>query len=256
MLVRSAHSANIKERRDSSTALFDPRGLMVMQAEHIPVHLGAMPFAVAEVVDEEQSPGDAWILNDPFQGGTHLPDVTVVSPVFAAGELVGFAASRAHHADIGGQGAGLDARRLAHARRGGRGDRAHAAGRGGRARPRAAGRPHRRACAIRASGWPTCAPSWPPTAPAPSGCASWRSRWAAESLREGLDGDPGLRRAAHPRGDRRAGRGRARGRRRAGGGRGRPGAAPGRHGRRRRPHARLHRLGRRRARATSTARWR
>ncbi len=101
VLVRSAHSANIKERRDSSTALFDPRGLMVMQAEHIPVHLGAMPFAVAEVVDEEQSPGDAWILNDPFRGGTHLPDVTVVSPVFAGGELVGYAASRAHHADIG-----------------------------------------------------------------------------------------------------------------------------------------------------------
>ncbi len=103
VLVRSAHSANIKERRDSSTALFDPRGQMVMQAEHIPVHLGAMPFAVAEVVDEEQSPGDAWILNDPFRGGTHLPDVTVVSPVFAAGELVGFAANRAHHADIGAE---------------------------------------------------------------------------------------------------------------------------------------------------------
>src|SRR5215211_1050872 len=103
VLVRSAHSANIKERRDSSTALFDPRGQMVMQAEHIPVHLGAMPFAVAEVVDEEQSPDDAWILNDPFRGGTHLPDVTVVSPVFAAGELVGYAASRAHHADIGAE---------------------------------------------------------------------------------------------------------------------------------------------------------
>jgi N-methylhydantoinase B len=101
VLVRSAHSANIKERRDSSTALFDPRGQMVMQAEHIPVHLGAMPFAVAEVVEEDQSPGDAWMLNDPFRGGTHLPDVTVVSPVFADGELVGFAANRAHHADIG-----------------------------------------------------------------------------------------------------------------------------------------------------------
>jgi N-methylhydantoinase B len=101
VLVRSSHSANIKERRDSSTALFDPRGRMVMQAEHIPVHLGAMPFAVAEVVDEEQSPGDAWILNDPFRGGTHLPDVTVVSPVFAGDELVGYAANRAHHADIG-----------------------------------------------------------------------------------------------------------------------------------------------------------
>ncbi|MFL5826947.1 MAG: hydantoinase B/oxoprolinase family protein [Thermoleophilaceae bacterium] len=102
VLVRSAHSANIKERRDSSTALFDARGQMVMQAEHIPVHLGAMPFAVDAVRAEEQRPGDAWILNDPYRGGTHLPDITMVSPIFAAGELAGFAASRAHHADVGG----------------------------------------------------------------------------------------------------------------------------------------------------------
>src|ERR671938_1076805 len=76
-LVRSAHSANIKERRDCSTALFDPRGEMVMQAEHIPVHLGAMPAAVAAVVDRDHAPDRAWILNDPYQGGTHLPDITV-----------------------------------------------------------------------------------------------------------------------------------------------------------------------------------
>ncbi len=101
VLVRSAHSANIKERRDASTALFDAGGRMVMQAEHIPVHLGAMPSAVASVLSEEHAPGDAWILNDPFAGGTHLPDITAISPVFAAGELVGFAASRAHHADVG-----------------------------------------------------------------------------------------------------------------------------------------------------------
>ena len=101
VLVRSAHSANIKERRDASTALFDAEGSMVMQAEHIPVHLGAMPSAVAAVVDEDQRPGDAWILNDPFAGGTHLPDISVMSPVFARSELVGFAASRAHHADVG-----------------------------------------------------------------------------------------------------------------------------------------------------------
>jgi N-methylhydantoinase B len=102
VLVRSAHSANIKERRDASTALFDPAGQMVMQAEHIPVHLGAMPSAVAAVVDRPQAPGDAWILNDPFAGGTHLPDITVVSPVFLDDrELLGFAASRAHHADVG-----------------------------------------------------------------------------------------------------------------------------------------------------------
>ena len=103
VLVRSAHSANIKERRDSSTALFDPDGQMVMQAEHIPVHLGAMPSAVAAVLDEEHRPGDAWILNDPYRGGTHLPDITLISPVFAAGELLGFAANRAHHADVGGR---------------------------------------------------------------------------------------------------------------------------------------------------------
>src|SRR5690349_3254560 len=103
VLVRSAHSANIKERRDASTGLFDADGQMVMQAEHIPVHLGAMPAAVAAVLDEEHQPGDAWVLNDPYRGGTHLPDITVISPVFAADELIGFAASRAHHADVGGR---------------------------------------------------------------------------------------------------------------------------------------------------------
>jgi N-methylhydantoinase B len=101
VLVRSAHSANIKERRDASTALFDERGRMVMQAEHIPVHLGAMPSAVAAVVAEEHEPGVSWILNDPYQGGTHLPDITVITPLFSGDEQVGFAASRAHHADVG-----------------------------------------------------------------------------------------------------------------------------------------------------------
>jgi N-methylhydantoinase B len=101
VLVRSAHSANIKERRDASTALFDARGRMVMQAEHIPVHLGAMPSAVAAVLDERHEPGVAWILNDPYRGGTHLPDITVISPLFHRSDLVGFAASRAHHADVG-----------------------------------------------------------------------------------------------------------------------------------------------------------
>jgi N-methylhydantoinase B len=101
VLVRSAHSANIKERRDASTGLFDPEGQMVMQAEHIPVHLGAMPASVEAVLSEDHSPGDAWILNDPYRGGTHLPDITVVSPLFVGGELAGFAASRAHHADVG-----------------------------------------------------------------------------------------------------------------------------------------------------------
>jgi N-methylhydantoinase B len=101
-LVRAAHSANIKERRDASTALFDARGEMVMQAEHIPVHLGAMPAAVAAVLGEAHAPDRAWILNDPYKGGTHLPDITVITPVFADGELIAFAANRAHHADVGG----------------------------------------------------------------------------------------------------------------------------------------------------------
>ncbi len=110
VLMRAAHSANIKERRDCSTALFDADGQMTMQAEHIPVHLGAMPAAVAAVLGEEHRPGVSWMLNDPFAGGTHLPDITVVTPVFAvdpAGQaderLIGFAASRAHHADVGGR---------------------------------------------------------------------------------------------------------------------------------------------------------
>jgi N-methylhydantoinase B len=130
-LIRSAHSPNIKERRDASTALFDERGQMVMQAEHIPVHLGSMPDAVAAVLGEDHSAGRSWMLNDPFAGGTHLPDITLVTPVFAptsaagvrpvggarrqraaagggpgvSGERrpIGFAVSRAHHADVGGR---------------------------------------------------------------------------------------------------------------------------------------------------------
>jgi N-methylhydantoinase B len=102
VLIRSAHSANIKERRDASTALFDRRGEMVMQAEHIPVHLGAMPAAVAAVLDEDHAPDRSWILNDPYAGGTHLPDITVITPVFDGDGLLAFAASRAHHADVGG----------------------------------------------------------------------------------------------------------------------------------------------------------
>ena len=127
VLVRSAHSANIKERRDASTALFDAEGQMVMQAEHIPVHLGAMPSAVAAVLDEEQRPGEAWILNDPYRGGTHLPDITVITPLFherRAGRLRRQPRPprrrRRHRA-------GQHARRLAHARGRGRRDPARPA---------------------------------------------------------------------------------------------------------------------------------
>jgi len=97
VLIRSAFSANIKERRDCSTALFDERGRMIAQAEHIPVHLGAMPDAVAAVMQLGLEPGQVAILNDPYTGGTHLPDVTLVSRT-----ALGFAVSRAHHADVGG----------------------------------------------------------------------------------------------------------------------------------------------------------
>jgi N-methylhydantoinase B len=98
VLVRSAFSANIKERRDCSTALFDAQGRMISQAEHIPVHLGAMPDAVAAVMAHGPARDEIWILNDPFAGGTHLPDITLVSRT-----EVGFAVTRAHHADVGGR---------------------------------------------------------------------------------------------------------------------------------------------------------
>ncbi len=102
-LIRSAHSPNIKERRDCSAAIFDAAGEMVMQAEHIPVHLGSMPSALAAVLQERHRPGRSWILNDPFAGGTHLPDITLITPVFAFDRtLLGFAVTRAHHADVGG----------------------------------------------------------------------------------------------------------------------------------------------------------
>jgi len=98
VLVRSAFSANIKERRDCSTALFDERGRMVAQAEHIPVHLGAMPDAVTAVMQHDPAFGEVWALNDPYAGGTHLPDITLVSRT-----ETGFAVTRAHHADVGGR---------------------------------------------------------------------------------------------------------------------------------------------------------
>jgi len=102
VLIHSAHSPNIKERRDCSAALFTPAGELVMQAEHIPVHLGSMPDAVAAILLEEPAPGRSWILNDPFEGGTHLPDITLITPIFCGGVMAGFAATRAHHADVGG----------------------------------------------------------------------------------------------------------------------------------------------------------
>lgn len=104
VLQRGAFSPNIKERADCSAALFDAGGAMLAQAEHIPVHLGSMPASVAAVIEAlgELAPGQQAIVNDPFAGGTHLNDITVVAPCWEAGELVGWVANRAHHADVGG----------------------------------------------------------------------------------------------------------------------------------------------------------
>jgi N-methylhydantoinase B len=103
-LRRTAYSPNIKERMDCSAALFDPGGELVAQAEHIPVHLGSMPASVAAALERfpQLGPGDQVLLSDPFAGGTHLPDWTLVAPVHRGGRLIGYAANRAHHADVGG----------------------------------------------------------------------------------------------------------------------------------------------------------
>ncbi|MBI4640269.1 MAG: hydantoinase B/oxoprolinase family protein [Candidatus Tectomicrobia bacterium] len=105
-LCRTSFSPNIKERRDFSCAIFDKGGDMVVQAAHIPVHLGSMPLSVLSAIQHvpHLEPGDAVILNDTFKGGTHLPDITLVSPVFLEGidTPVLFVANRAHHADVGG----------------------------------------------------------------------------------------------------------------------------------------------------------
>ncbi|NUP72490.1 MAG: hydantoinase B/oxoprolinase family protein [Gemmatimonadaceae bacterium] len=106
VLVRGALSPNIRERRDASAALFDARGRMVAQAAHIPVHLGAMPEAVAAVMARGPQAGDVFLLNDPYHGGSHLPDLTLVEAVEHDGALIGFAAVRAHHADVGGMSPG------------------------------------------------------------------------------------------------------------------------------------------------------
>lgn len=106
-LRRSALSPNIKDRLDFSCALFDSSGGICAQAAHIPVHLGSMAFAMNQVVSKiDWQDGDVVVFNDPFLGGTHLPDVTMVSPVFVAGELLAFVANRAHHANIGASAAG------------------------------------------------------------------------------------------------------------------------------------------------------
>jgi N-methylhydantoinase B/oxoprolinase/acetone carboxylase alpha subunit len=109
VLRRAAYSPNIKERADCSAALFTADGELLVQAEHIPVHLGSMPASVRAAIDafgDRVAPGDQVVLNDPFAGGTHLNDVTLVAPCFVDGVLIGWAANRAHHADLGGMAPG------------------------------------------------------------------------------------------------------------------------------------------------------
>ncbi len=108
ILQRTAFSANIKERKDFSCAIFDENGDMIAQAAHIPVHLGSMPMSVKSAIESvEMEEGDMVILNDPYKGGTHLPDITIIAPVFIDGDKPSFyVANRAHHADVGGISAG------------------------------------------------------------------------------------------------------------------------------------------------------
>ena len=104
----SAYSPNIKERLDHSCALFDARGRLIAQAEHIPVHLGSLPWGLRQTLQIVERayggmrPGDMWVVNDPYVSGTHLNDVTVVRPIFHGQTLAGYAANKAHHTDVGG----------------------------------------------------------------------------------------------------------------------------------------------------------
>jgi len=108
----AAYSPNIKERLDHSCALFDERGNLMAQAEHIPVHLGSLPWGLRRTLrwlaerGRTPGPGEQWVVNDPYLAGTHLNDVTLIRPVFAGGELVAYAANKAHHADVGGSAPG------------------------------------------------------------------------------------------------------------------------------------------------------
>jgi N-methylhydantoinase B len=106
VLRRTAYSPNIKERMDASCAIFDAQGRMIAQAEHIPVHLGSMPLAVSyteKYFKDELEEGDQIVVNDPYHGGSHLNDITLVKPIFLDNELVGYTVNKAHHADVGGK---------------------------------------------------------------------------------------------------------------------------------------------------------
>jgi len=102
VLIHSAVSPNIRERRDASAALFDAAGAMIAQAAHIPVHLGALAQAVAAVRAQDPRPGEVYVLNDPYSGGSHLPDLTLVGVIRADHQIGGYSVVRAHHSDVGG----------------------------------------------------------------------------------------------------------------------------------------------------------
>jgi hypothetical protein len=106
VLVHSALSPNIRERRDASAALFDADGEMIAQAAHIPVHLGALADAVAAVRQLDPTPGELFLLNDPYAGGSHLPDLTLIGAIDVDGQVGGYSVVRAHHSDVGGMTAG------------------------------------------------------------------------------------------------------------------------------------------------------
>src|SRR2546423_3997833 len=149
VLIHSAVSPNIRERRDCSAALFDAAGEMIAQAAHIPVHLGALHESVAAVRTLAPAPGDVFILNDPYAGGSHLPDITLVGAVDVDGAVGGYGVVRAHHSDVGGmQAGGMPARGRGRVAGGGHGARPRRPGGGGRLLPahcrptRAARRPH------------------------------------------------------------------------------------------------------------------
>src|SRR5947207_13917547 len=104
VLKRTSFSPNIKERMDASCAVFDAKAQLVAQAEHVPVHLGSMLRSVEATIAAVGAveDGDVVIVNDPFTNGSHLPDITVVAPVFTDGRHIAYVATRAHHADVGG----------------------------------------------------------------------------------------------------------------------------------------------------------
>ena len=243
VLIRSSFSANIKERRDCSTALFDERGRMIAQAEHIPVHLGAMPDAVAAVMRHDPQPDDVFVLNDPYAGGTHLPDITLVSRTDA--RLRGHArAPRRRRRRRAGQ----HARRLADAGRRGRRHPADAA------RRRDARRRSSPGCATPRSAAATSAPSSrhtaSPTGGSPSSASAAGATASVAAMDELFAYSERVVRAAIARLP--DGRFEARGRAR--GARGRPRDPRRGHDRRRRDRVRLRRHGAAARRATSTAR--